>query len=223
MNDTLRELFSLSEDLKVLNDKYYGLSGDYNENKEFLPETLAKTIEKSLFDSYSMAKGTILQRMKIASETEMYALTTKADIIVPRKWRCWWKFFRIQRNTAAKLVEGKMIGESDVYFSELMERIDTLRDAVERFRQEQRSAQEGTEGSPAGEDAETPEEDLSVSEDLEDDEIPAEIPEEDEESAGDEGAGEAPQTAAETPEVPSEAWEEEDHDIISDEGVASPS
>ncbi len=187
---------SLIAEFQQIHERIFELACRKNKYASKMSDSLNLAIENALENEYKTYYDLYKEKLDIAVTIDLYALKAKRDIIVPRRWRNWWSFWKVHTNDAADLTDGKIEEDAHLYYEELMEHLEALRTefAASKKTEDVAKAAEPVKAPPA---AESPEEGPSEAE------ITADCPSE--------------------REKPAEAWEEEDDEALSDEGVSDPS
>lgn len=137
-------------ELHTLIEKACDISCTHHEYAASLSKELNEAIERYIYKEFLALYELHLEKLTAAVGTDIYALQLKNAITVPRKRRRWYTFWKRTNNEAAKLVDAKISGKTDLYYNELLERVNSITGLLQ---ENAPNAAEPPAGTPKAEEA----------------------------------------------------------------------
>lgn len=130
MND--RNPIDILDELHELIEKTCKISCTHHEYAPSLSKELNETIENAIHREFLTLYDLHLEKLTAATGTDIYALQIKNALTVPERRRHWYTFWKRTPNSAATLVETKIYGAKEHYYGELLNRVDTVTELLDK-------------------------------------------------------------------------------------------
>ncbi len=117
----------LIREFQEIHERIFELACRKNKYAAKMSDSLNKAIENALEEEYKTYYCLYRAKLDAAVSIDLYILSAKRDIMVPRRWRNWWSFWKIHTNEAADLADERIASDAKLYYDELMEHLEMLK------------------------------------------------------------------------------------------------